>query len=71
MSDGPTVRDLVSAVRAWLASNYPGSKLQYITIHARRLSKPIRLPAGPRQAPSPEQPGNHQRVKEQVSHGYE
>jgi len=41
------VRELMAAVRQFCAENYPACKLEYITIHCRRLAKPIRLAAGP------------------------
>jgi hypothetical protein len=40
------IRDLQTAVRGWCNANYPGCKLEYITIHARDLPCPltIRMP---------------------------
>lgn len=42
-----TPREIMEAVQQFCAENYPGCKLQFITIHCRRLPKPIRLAAVP------------------------
>lgn len=54
MSGAPSNRELLSAVRAWAAANYPGCPLEFISIHCRYLARPVRLVDGP--APADAQP---------------
>lgn len=48
-----TPRELMAAVRQFVAENYPGCPLEYITIHCRYLAAPIQLAEGPAAALPP------------------
>lgn len=46
-SNAVSNRQLLEMARAWVAANYPGCPLEYISIHCRHLSAAVRLADGP------------------------
>jgi hypothetical protein len=45
--NAPSVRDVLSVIRAWAAVNYPGCPLEHVAIHLRYLSCPVTLADSP------------------------
>jgi hypothetical protein len=54
------VRELLAAVRAWAAANYPGCPLEYVAVHLRYLPVPIQLADAPGTAATPPRPNDEE-----------
>jgi hypothetical protein len=53
------VRELLAAVRAWAAANYPGCPLEFVAVHLRYLPVPIQLADAPGAAAAAARPNDN------------